>query len=221
MGMCHICGIRIKLHGRPARRKNLLMVANHASYLDILALGSRVKADFVAKDDVKSWPLVGIIARMGNTVFINRNRMRASGELSMLAREMARRKIPVIIFPEGTSSDGNSVLPFKSSLFSILEDADGKLCDTITVQPVSIAYVSGRGRRLDRDTRRIYTWALEDTRSMAAHLWDVLRHAPLAIEITLHEPVDTDLCADRKELALKSREAVNAGFNHMIGGENA
>jgi 1-acyl-sn-glycerol-3-phosphate acyltransferase len=93
-----------------------LLISNHLSYLDILLLSSLTPAVFVAKREVKSWPVFGLLARMGGTVFIDRQRRTAVGEVNDEIQNALADGALVIVFPEGTSSDGETILPFKSSL---------------------------------------------------------------------------------------------------------
>jgi 1-acyl-sn-glycerol-3-phosphate acyltransferase len=214
--------MKVRMRGRLSRKRDLLVISNHASYLDIVALGSKLKANFVAKADVRKWPVFGYIAALGSTIFINRSRMKATGEMSMLERELATRKIPLVIFPEGTSDNGNVVLPFKSSLFSLFEDGEGNIAaGKVAIQPVSMAYTRRGRRALRPEERAHYAWPLEDKRSLIEHLWNVLKNAPFTVEIEVHPFIDISGCRNRKELAALAWEAVNAGFNKLIGGENA
>jgi len=93
-----------------------LLICNHVSYLDILVLVSLTPAVFVAKREVKSWPVMGLLAQMGGTLFIDRQRRMHVGEVNDEIETALADGALVIIFPEGTSSDGRTVLPFKSSL---------------------------------------------------------------------------------------------------------
>ena len=93
-----------------------LLISNHVSYLDILLLSSLTPSVFVAKREVKSWPVMGMLARLGGTVFINRERRTHVGEVNDEIQKALDDGVLVVVFPEGTSSDGETILPFKSSL---------------------------------------------------------------------------------------------------------
>ena len=95
-----------------------LLVCNHLSYVDILVLSSLTPALFVAKSEVKSWPVFGWFARLAGTVFANREKRTQAGQTADEIEVALRSGVLVILFPEGTSSDGQSVLPFKSSLLA-------------------------------------------------------------------------------------------------------
>jgi 1-acyl-sn-glycerol-3-phosphate acyltransferase len=93
-----------------------LLISNHVSYLDILVLSSLTPAVFVAKREVKSWPVMGLLAQMGGMVFIDRQRRMHVGEVNDKIQNALNDGVLVVVFPEGTSSDGKTILPFKSSL---------------------------------------------------------------------------------------------------------
>jgi 1-acyl-sn-glycerol-3-phosphate acyltransferase len=108
-------GVRINVHGEIPRGG--LIVANHVSYVDIVALSAVATCAFVSKKEVASWPLFGLYARLGGTVFVDRERRGAVAEVVLAMRERLDAGVPLTLFPEGTSSDGSDVLPFRSSLF--------------------------------------------------------------------------------------------------------
>ena len=111
---CRILGIRVTLSGLIPRAG--LLVCNHLSYLDIIVLSSLQPCVFVAKRDVRAWPLFGWLARGGGTIFVERNcRSKAASEVRLISSVIGSGLL-VVLFPEGTSSDGATVLPFKSSL---------------------------------------------------------------------------------------------------------
>jgi 1-acyl-sn-glycerol-3-phosphate acyltransferase len=219
---CFIFGIRVRVKGaRLARRKRLLIVCNHASYLDILVLGSRFKVNFVAKSDVAGWPVFGLLCRLGGTIFISRSRMRAKAEVGMMAREMARRSLPLVIFPEGTSTDGTFVLPFKSSIFGLFEGpAPIGGGGSWVVQPVSMAYARRGERKMSEAERRVLGWPVGDDRSIGRHLADALEYSPFTVEILMHEPIELAGAMDRKELAARCWKKVDEGFRKLLEKDN-
>lgn len=144
--------------------------------------------------------------------------MRAKAEVGMMARELERRPLPLVIFPEGTSSDGTLVLPFKSSIFGLFEGiAPDPGRGAMVVQPVSLAYTR-RGRRIMTDAERsMLGWPVEDKRSMGAHLLGALGYSPFTVEILVHEPIEVSAGMDRKELAARCWEIVSGGFEKLVG----
>ena len=115
-----IFGIKIKTVGKVSVNFPILLISNHASYLDIIILGSLFKTSFVAKREVEKWPLFGILAKLQNTIFIDRKISSLKIQENKIIKHLNKKK-NLVIFPEGTSSDGNEVLPFKSSLFNIFK----------------------------------------------------------------------------------------------------
>lgn len=128
-------GLDVRIEGTPVPR-GVLYVANHLSWLDILALGGATPSCFVSKDDVDGWPLVGMLARIGGTIFIDRGSRRAArGQVDQLGQALLGRQ-PVALFPEGTTGDGIRLFPFRPALFaSVAPPPPG-----IVVQPVAIDY---------------------------------------------------------------------------------
>jgi 1-acyl-sn-glycerol-3-phosphate acyltransferase len=128
-------GLDIRVEGVPVR-DHVLYVANHLSWLDILALGGLTAPHFVSKDDVSSWPLVGMLARIGGTIFIDRESRRAArGQADQLG-EALRSGRPVALFPEGTTNDGCGLFPFRAALFASVAPAP----PGVVVQPIAIDY---------------------------------------------------------------------------------
>ena len=219
--VCLILGIRAKIvKGKLADVRKLLILCNHASYLDIFALNSVIRANFVSKADVKKWPLFGWIANLGNTIYITRNRMDAKNQINVLDKAFEKRgKTPIIIFPEGTSSNGCEVLPFKSSMFAMFENQIGtKSNNNIVIQPISMAYVTKRGKSLNNTQRQVFAWWL-DSQTIVNHLFGAVRAMPVGVEIAIHGPIDISKFKDRKELAKYCHDIVEDGFNKLINKE--
>ena len=116
-GMCRILGVRLAVEGRPPAG-GCLLVANHLSYLDVVVLGALCPCAFVAKREVAGWPVIGFVARAMGTLFVERERKRSLADLNrVLARRLARGET-LVLFPEGTSSPGERVLPFRPALLA-------------------------------------------------------------------------------------------------------
>ncbi len=128
-------GLEVRVEGSPVGR-DVLYVSNHISWLDILAMGGATHSQFVSKDDVIGWPLVGMLARIGGTIFIDRNSRRAAhGQVDQLGSALLRH-VPITLFPEGTTGDGSILLPFRPALFASVAPPPA----AIVVQPVAIDY---------------------------------------------------------------------------------
>ncbi|WGF87128.1 lysophospholipid acyltransferase family protein [Marinivivus vitaminiproducens] len=192
-------GMTVRVVGAPAQPGPVLFVANHVSYLDIVALGASLDASFLAKREIRGWPVMGWLARLGRTAWTDRRRSDVGRESRDLA-DRIRRGDSLILFPEATTGDAQSLMPFKSALFLHGRTHD---CRPI-VQPVSIAYVAAAGQTLDAAGRRRYAWC--DNRPMLPHLLWILNQGPFEVEIRLLDPLPGGL--ERKQLAALCRERI-------------
>ncbi len=146
-GVGRILGLRLTVIGRPPRHRPILFVANHCSWLDIVALGSVLPGCFVAKGAIAHWPFINWIARLGRTVFVSRSRATVGREQNEILRRLAKGD-HIILFPEGTTSDGSKILPLSSSFLALAEGPSKPY-----VVPVTIVYDQLNGlplRKIDR-----------------------------------------------------------------------
>jgi len=194
-----IVGIHIRAHG-PIAPEGSLLASNHVSYIDVIALGALTESTFVAKASVAHWPVIGFLARLLNTLFVDRSSVHSLSQIETIAAAL-RKGLTVVLFPEGTSSTGRTVLPFKSTLFESVRDHDqSKIGRPVMVQPVTIAYAKDiRGWDLPIDERRIHPWVGED--ELVPHLWAMLKHPGVIADVMFHQPVASDAFASRKALA--------------------
>src|SRR5262245_63553740 len=132
--LCALLRIRVRVVGAPVRSRAVLFVSNHTSWVDIVVIGSIAPIAFVAKREVASWPLVGITAKMQRTVFVDRIRRHLTGEAVAEIVDRIRNGVSVVLFAEGTSSDGNRVLPFRSALLGAVEEAGSTSEGTILMR---------------------------------------------------------------------------------------
>ena len=197
-----LTGVRLIVNGAPIRSGSL--VANHSSWIDILTLRSNRLIYFVSKAEVANWPGVGFITRITGTVFIERRRSEAKKQEAMLRERIAHDQL-LCFFPEGTSTDGLRVLPFKSSLFSAFF-RDGQGTDLL-IQPVSVRYTPKSGSGLPRN---FYSWWGD--MGFESHIWDVVtRSFGGTAEVTFHAPVRAADFADRKALSDYCGQVVHQG----------
>ncbi len=197
-----ILGIRHRVTGRPMQQKGAL-VANHASWLDIFTLNACDRIYFVSKSEVADWPGIGWLARATGTVFINRHGREAQLQrLVFEARLRAGHRL--LFFPEGTSTDGQQVLPFKSTLFAAFFTHG--LQEILHVQPVSVIYHAPPGQ-----DPRFYGWWGD--MEFGGHLLKLLA-APRqgTAEVVFHTPVPVSDFPDRKALAAHCEAAVRQGL---------
>jgi len=209
----HVLRMRIVTRGQLSARRPLLVVSNHVGYLDIIVLGSLIPGCFVSKAEVRRWPGIGFLARIARTVFVDRRQSSAGRHRDEIANRL-RENEPLILFPEGTSSDGNRVLPFKSALFNAAERAvDDR---TIHVQPISIAYTRYRGLPMGYRMRPHYAWYGD--MDLVTHLWDVLKRGDFTVEVDFLPTTTIESFADRKELARFCEGEVRRGLNGALTG---
>jgi lyso-ornithine lipid O-acyltransferase len=151
----YLLRIRLRIDGAPVGGRAALFIANHVSWVDIVVIGSIMPVAFVAKREVASWPLIGITAKMQRTVFVDRTRRQQSA--GAVDEIVARLKggTSVVLFAEGTSSDGNRVLAFRSALVGAVNEA---IAAGIPVQPLSIAYTGQHGMAMGRQHRPLVAW---------------------------------------------------------------
>ncbi len=212
-GCCRILGLRIERHGMPVRSGPVLFVSNHCSYLDISVLGALIQGSFVAKTDVASWPLFGFCARLQRSVFVDRKRGTAAAQRDGIAERLAQGD-NLVLFPEGTSSDGNRVLPFRSALLAVAESPIGGR--PLTVQPVSVAYVRHSNLPMGRFLRPCYAWYGD--MGLMGHLWRVMSLGPATVVVRFHAPVTIAEHADRKALTRYCHQVVSDGLLSSIHG---
>lgn len=202
-----LLGLRIRIFGEMAARRPLLIASNHVSWSDIMVLGSLADLHFIAKSEVAGWPVFGTLARLQRSVFIERAaRRKAGAQAGEIATRMTNGD-PMVLFAEGTTGDGNIVLPFKSTLFAAAQMAlDAVENATVAVQPVAIVYTRLHGMPLDRRHRVHASWT-GDT-DLVPHLRKLLREGALDVEVHFGEPLDFRPGANRKEVARKVEESV-------------
>ena len=192
-GLVHLFGIKVKVSGK-IEKNNVLFVSNHISYLDIFVLGSLTKAIFVAKSEIKSWPIINKIAAIGKTIFIDRSKvLKIRNQVEVLSNALKKGK-NLILFPEGTSSDGSKVLPFKSSLFGLSDLYSDK---KFKIQPISITYSKLDGVPVERKFRPFFAWFGD--MDLVPHAWQFLGLGLIEVNIHYHKSVPLKAFNNRKE----------------------
>jgi len=206
--LCAVIGIRIHEIGRRSTDTPLLILSNHVSWLDILVIGAKTPIVFVAKSEVAKWPLFGWLAKMQRTIFVERERRQTTGAT---AREIGDRMVSgdaVVLFAEGTSSDGIRVLPFRSALVGSVHHALGESThhDKVVVQPMSLAYVGFGGLPVGRTLHERVAWY--GNVDLVPHLLGILTSGAIDVTVTWGEAVAYDMTADRKAIARHAESAV-------------
>ena len=203
-GFCHAIGMSVRVIGAPIPQgRRVVFAANHCSWLDIPVLGGQLEACFISKDEISRWPGVSLVARLGRTVFVSRTRGtvdRERGDMRMRLTDGDN----LLLFPEGTSSDGSRVLPFRSAFFSIAEGEGAPL-----VQPVSVVYDRLAGLPTVRGRRAVFSWYGD--MNLASHFWHLAQWKGLRATVLLHPPLDARAFASRKALSQAAWDAVAGG----------
>lgn len=212
-----LLGVTIHIRGRVSSDRPVLLVSNHISWLDIPVLSAVAPVAFVAKSEVATWPFISWLAKLQNSIFVERSRPRtvhaSAGEI------VARLKSGgnVVIFAEGTSSDGNQVLPFKSSLFATVKprgDDAREIEESVDIQALAIGYTHQYGIPLCRKGRPIVAWYGD--MEIAGHAWSLLKRGPLDVHVHISEPVRLSGFADRKALATYTEHQVREAVANIL-----
>jgi len=190
-----LLGLNVRVVGKSATGsvRPVVFVSNHSSWLDVPVLGSRLDACFVAKSEVSTWPVVSTIARLGRSVFVSRRRGATVNERDSMRGRLAAGD-SLILFPEGTTSDGSRVMPFRSTFFAIAEGEQPPL-----IQPVSVVYDRLAGLPTGRACRPLFAWYGD--MDLASHFWRLAQQRGLRVTVLLHAPLDPALFPNRKALS--------------------
>jgi len=211
-----ILNIRVEVLGTPsATDRPLLFVSNHVSWLDIIVLGSTGPLVFIAKSEIASWPMFGTFARMQRSIFVDRAKRHGTGEVNQTIAKTLSGGDPVVLFGEGTSSDGNRVLPFRSALLGGLRDAMEENGRGF-VQPVSIAYRKIHGMPMGRQHREIAAWYGD--MDLIPHLMRVLREGAIDVTVAFGKVMEVAHEDDRKVLSRNVESSVRRLVSLSLAG---
>ncbi len=223
-------GMRVHVRGAPAHHRPLLVAANHVSWADIIVLGALMPLSFIAKSEVGRWPVFGTFARMQRSVFVDRQRRTSTGRTASEIGERLNAGDVMVLFAEGTSSDGNRVLPFRSALVGAVHHAmagddgaraadDPDADQRVWVQPLSIVYSKLQGMPMGRQFRPLIAWYGD--MDLAPHLWAILREGALDVEVIWGEPVPISSDTDRKALTRTLEMNVRRDVMAVLTGRDA
>lgn len=207
-------GLKVHVHGRLSEKRPLLVASNHISWADIMVLGAKADVRFIAKAEVSGWAGMGTIARLNRTVFVEREQKRKAGAQ---AGEIAQRLIggdALVLFPEGTTADGNFILPFKSTLFGAAKLALDADAGTVHIQPVVICYTRLHGLPLGRYRRLFLSWTGDV--ALLPSLLQLLRERAVDAELHFCEPIAFTATSSRKEIARQVESSVRARFREIL-----
>jgi lyso-ornithine lipid O-acyltransferase len=212
---CRILGLKVRRIGQPVNARPALFVSNHISYADIAVLGSLIAGSFVAKSEIAGWLFFGWLAKLQRSVFVDRQVRSTARQRDAIAERLAARDA-LILFPEATSGDGTFLLPFRSSLFSVVFGHGNE--QPIAVQPVSIAYTRLDGLPIGRHLRPFFAWYGDMT--LPPHLWRFLGLGTVEVMVEFHPPTTVAEWASRKELAQFCYDKVSGGLGRLLAGRD-
>lgn len=193
--MLRVLGIELRLAGSPPERGPMLLVANHISWLDILVMHAARHCRFVSKSDVKRWPLIGTLATGGGTLYVERESRRDAMRVVHHMADALRAGDVLAVFPEGTTTDGRTLLPFHANMLQAAISAGAP------AQPVALSFVDAVSGQPSFAARYI------DDDTLVGSLWRTLAAPPLAAVVTFGQPQHAG-GRDRRTWAAALREAV-------------
>lgn len=192
-----ILGIRVTIQGVLKHNVPLIVVANHISWLDILVIGASFPCYFIAKSDIAGWPILGFLAKLQNTIFVNRKaRGAAIGAQVIEITNALKQNKTIVLFPEGTTSDGNRILKFKSALLEAARAGDNY---QPFIQPLCLHYQKTVGMPLNRNKRPFVAWYGDA--DLIPHLKSMLYYTPIDVNIQIGDAFLYDDFNSRQEMA--------------------
>ncbi len=203
--LLRLFNVRVIENGTPPGDAPTLVVSNHVSWLDIPVIGSLHPLSFIAKSEVENWPVVGLLAKLQRSVFIDRQRRKATAEVNdALAHRLVKGEA-IVLFAEGTTGDGNRLLPFRSSLVGAAQSALAHdSVETVYLQPLAVAYTRRDGLPITRRDRPFIAWYGD--MDLAPHLKLFLEGHPIDVVVTWGAPIPFN--GSRKEATAAAEAAV-------------
>lgn len=203
----------------PSAGEPALVLANHISWLDIIVLGSLRPLSFVAKSEIAGWPVIGTLARLQRTVFIDRAKRKATASVNATVADRLAGGDLIVLFAEGTTSDGNRLLPFRSSLVGAARtaiDPEAGGLDRIRLQPMAITYPRRNGLPLVRCERPEIAWYGD--MELAPHLAVFLAQGPIDVHVVWGAPIAFEAGTDRKRATALAEASVRAVMQGAVTG---
>lgn len=210
--MCFIFRIKVRTQGNIAEGR-VMYVGNHLSYIDIPVLGSVLKASFISKASVRKWPVFGWLASMGKTIYIERTRSAAAKAIQDIEKSLSQGR-SLILFPEGTSTKGIEVLPFKSTVFELF--LNDELKNDLIVQPFTLTLqgINTHKPPVDIKAHDIYAWYGD--MELEPHMWALALSKGVDILITFHSPIKAADHTDRKVFAKECHTLTAQGLVNTL-----
>ncbi len=198
--LCDLLGVKVRIVGEIPRDGAMLAISNHLGLMDPFILSSQMPVAFAAKAEIAGWPVIGWICKLVGVIFVERDRRMQTGIFVEQVQERIREGIRVLVFPEGTTSDGKGLLPFKTGAFAAVANMEGG-----AILPFYMKGLTASGAPAPVQLQEAFSWAQGEP--MTSHAWDILGLEKMIFEIHVGEPIATS-GRDRKELARLSYEAI-------------
>lgn len=209
-----VLGVKVVKDGRIDTRRPLLIASNHLSWLDIVVISSLAPVSFIAKSEVGEWPFFGTLARLQRSIFVERQKRGKTGEVN---RAIAARLVTgdaLVLFAEGTTSDGSRILPFRSALIGAAQAASGG--EASAIQPLNIAYPRLGGLPIGRANHPLIAW--HGDMDLVPHLADFLTLPGVECRVTLLPARDAGAGADRKALTREIEAEIRVNHARVLAG---
>src|SRR5215470_6155191 len=219
--VCRILGVRITVIGQRIEEQPLLIVANHTSWLDISVITAVAPVVFVAKGEVVTWPIFGLLAKLQRSVFVDRTRRHKTPDVNSEIAQRLADGDPVLLFGEGTSSDGNRVLAFRTALIGSARDAivEAEHVKRVWIQPLSVAYTAMLGLPLGRQSRSRVAWY--GGTPLLPHLRQLVARGAIDVVVSWGDPVAYGEFFDRKTVARRLEGEVRTLTVSVLRGRRA
>ncbi len=205
--LCCLLGVSIEVEGTIPTTAALL-VSNHVSWFDIPILSSVMPLSFIAKREVGGWLMFGWMAKLQSCLFVNRDNRYSTGKSMIEVNRRLHAGDTLVLFPEGTSNDGHSIMPFKSAYFGAVENL------YVPVVPVTLAYLSNYNLALTKRQRPSFAWY--GNMDLLPHLWDALKAGPIQVSIHFHEALPQ---IPRKEMAKRAQATIAKSLVEKLHGK--
>lgn len=206
-----VIGLQVMVKGKLLDKRPLIIISNHISYTDIIALGGLYPLIFAPKAEIADWPVIGWLSKLMGCVFIERKKQKTIENLVSLEQALSKR-LPLVLFAEGTTSDSKRILPIRSSYFKIVEDSQ-RAPHPIAVQPALILYTRIYNLPIDLDSRHKIAWYGNMT--FLPHVLELFQLGPIEVEVHFLPEIDVSDCKTRKEIAIKCEQILNSARHSL------
>ena len=215
--LCRLLGVSIKCESKIRHDQPMLILSNHVSWIDIVVLSAVMPLSFIAKSEVAGWPVFGLLARLQRTVFVDRERRAKTRQTNQELGQRLTEGDAIVLFAEGTTSDGRRILPFRSPLVGAAREALlGQHPDhEIMIQPVCLLYTHRNGLRLSRADMPHIGWYGD--MDLLPHLATVITAGPLDVLVAFGTPIAFSTNSDRKQITRQAEAEVRRLFDASRG----